>query len=475
MMDVKQHLLKELKTINRVFSQHGVGARVHAKRTAIAGSVYISYGVQLSPGETVERVERRLPELSEAITQLRQTPTLVRSQRLPFALEVPHPKPELLYPRHGMPSVPPHSMLLGRSFNPLEGGKHEVCTFSDFPHTLIAGTTDAGKSTLMNWMLLSLCRHTPPSELRLVLVDLKNEDLVPFKDLPHVERFAFDIDGATEAITNAHTEVRNRVATGRKPYRLLLVVDELAELSSEKQLLDLLGSYLGLGRSKWCNALVATQHPTADVLGRLGKANIRHRLGGLCVDAKASELVAARGQAGLHLLPGRGSFMRIHSSNMIRMQTYFLSDGYRQRLLDTIKNQWTRTAFPHTTRFPLRNVTDASATPAPAPLLTPPDATSSATLDATPAPLEYIGDRAITDGEYIAIHHAITHKTHSKNALQKLLFGSRNSRNLKRLNEAITDGETLLSRRQKDAQEMPQIQPQTITNGAKIIPLRKVA
>ena len=48
MTDVKQHLLKELKSINRVFSQHGVGARVHAKRTAIAGSVYISYGVQLS-------------------------------------------------------------------------------------------------------------------------------------------------------------------------------------------------------------------------------------------------------------------------------------------------------------------------------------------------------------------------------------------------------------------------------------------
>ena len=398
---------------------------------------------------------------------MRHTPTLVRSQRLPFALEVPHPQPKPLVPTKGMPIVGPHEMLLGRSFNPLEGGKHEVCKFSDFPHTLIAGTTDAGKSTLMNWMLLSLCRHTPPSELRLVLVDLKNEDLVPFKDLPHVERFAFDIDGATEAITTAHTEVRNRVATGRKPYRLLLVVDELAELSSEKQLLDLLGSYLALGRSKWCNALVATQHPTADVLGRLGKANIRHRLGGLCVDAKASELVAARGQAGLHLLPGRGSFMRIHGSNMIRMQTYFLGDGYRQRVMEKICWMWCESSHQKNSQ---ENLSIEDTYPStygytqvvPTPLPNQNDDSTYALPTQLPTLIK-IGTRTPTDPECLAIHAAITDGSMSKSVMQKLLYGGSGGPQRKRLSDALARAESLLNPNQEATQE---------TN---IIPLRRAA
>ena len=143
-MKLKQYLLKELFVINQTFFEHNVKAKVHAKRTVIAGGVFINYGVKLAPGVKLNAVENLVPELSEAITELRRVPTLVRTQRMPFCLEVPHPKPKLLIAQHGLPELQPHEMLLGRSFNPLIGSKDEICRFHKFPHSLIGGTTGAG-------------------------------------------------------------------------------------------------------------------------------------------------------------------------------------------------------------------------------------------------------------------------------------------------------------------------------------------
>ena len=99
-----------------------------------------------------------------------------------------------------------------------------------------------------------------------------------------------------------------------------------------------------------------------------------------------------------------------------------------------------------------------------------------------------IGTRIPTDPECLAIHAAITDGSISKNKMQKLLYGSRGSRNMARLNEALTRAESLLNSQSVDTQT--QIQ-EAIERGsppyryeageeddqgfAELIPLRKVA
>ena len=179
-MDIRTHARAEIDAINRTLANHGVDAGAAPAWTTIAGDSYIIYELKLGAQTTVATVEKRLPELAEAISALRRQRTPVRLRTMPLALEVAHPAPApLRWQTAGVASLPPHAMLAGRSYN--GRSQDETVHFSQAPHVLVAGLTGSGKSTLMLMLLLSLAINTPPDELEIHLIDLKNEDLVPLQ------------------------------------------------------------------------------------------------------------------------------------------------------------------------------------------------------------------------------------------------------------------------------------------------------
>ena len=112
----------------------------------------------------------------------------------------------------------------------------EFVSFDDTPHVLVVGMTGAGKSVLMQTMLLSLAAATSPAECKFVLVDLKNEDLVPFENLPHTLTFAGIAGDALDALRFVYDEKEKRIAQrGYKPYRLVTIIDEMAQLAGDSE------------------------------------------------------------------------------------------------------------------------------------------------------------------------------------------------------------------------------------------------
>ncbi len=83
----------------------------------------------------------------------------------------------------------------------------------DGPHTLLAGTTGAGKSVLLTTLVLALALRTPPDGLQFVLVDYKGGAAFGgVTGLPHVAGLVTDLDDqlAARVLRSLRAEVRRR-------------------------------------------------------------------------------------------------------------------------------------------------------------------------------------------------------------------------------------------------------------------------
>ena len=333
----------EVAAINRTFQGRTLDAGTRAGWTVVAGRSYIAYGLRLGGAVLPQDVEKLLPKLTEALSALRHRPTDVRLRRKPLALEVAHPFPAPLDWQRAQTRLQPDTMLTGRNYS---GGEpcDDVLCFDDTPHVLIAGTTGSGKSTLLRMMIATLALNTSPDALRLYLVDLKNEDLLPFARLPHVETTAITRAQAMDVVRYMHAEKNRRVLEGKATGpRVVLVVDELAQIADKSTLL-LLDETLAVARSKRLNAIFATQKPTVDVVGRLGKANLTTRLVGRVTTADEATTAAGRGETGAHLLPGKGAFLRIEGADVTRLQAYWLDDDGTESLVQQAVTRWGKQA-----------------------------------------------------------------------------------------------------------------------------------
>jgi energy-coupling factor transporter ATP-binding protein EcfA2 len=336
-------ITNEIAAINKAFAGRALGAMTKPAWVTVAGRSYISFGLKLAPTVLPQDIEKLLPKLSEALSALRRRPTDVRLRRKPLALEVAHPFPAPLDWRKAQTALQPDTMLTGRNYSGGEPCDDTLC-FDDTPHVLIAGTTGSGKSTLLRMMIATLALNTSPDALRLYLVDLKNEDLLPFARLPHVETTAITRAQAMDVVRFMHAEKNRRVLEGKAHGpRCVLVIDELAQIADKSTLL-LLDETLAVARSKRLNAIFATQKPTVDVVGRLGKANLTTRLVGRVTTADEATTAAGRGETGAHLLPGKGAFLRIEGADVTRLQAYWLDDAGTDAMVDAAVSRWGKQA-----------------------------------------------------------------------------------------------------------------------------------
>src|SRR3990170_7436701 len=92
-------------------------------------------------------------------------------------------------------------------------GRIEIDLCRDGPHTLIGGTTGAGKSELLRSLLVSLAVASPPELLSFVLVDYKGGAAFDAcGSLPHVAGLVTDLDDrlAPRALRSLDAELHRR-------------------------------------------------------------------------------------------------------------------------------------------------------------------------------------------------------------------------------------------------------------------------
>lgn len=231
-------------------------------------------------------------------------------------------------------------VVLGRG----AGGRPvEVDLLRDGPHALVAGTTGAGKSELLQSLVLALALTHPPEALALVLVDHKGgAGLGACRPLPHVVGALTDLDPAAtdRALAGVRAELRRRerlladagvpdldalrrVRPDRCPPRLVVVVDELRALVEDQPDAALrLARVAAQGRSLGLHLVLATQRPAGAVSAHL-RANLPLRVCLRVADAADStDVVDVPDAARLDpRLPGRALVRRGGAGPVEQVQT----------------------------------------------------------------------------------------------------------------------------------------------------------
>ena len=162
-------------------------------------------------------------------------------------------------------------------------GRFAVDLVRDGPHALIAGTSGAGKSELLQSLVLALAATYPPERLNVLFVDYKGGAAsADFADLPHNVGSVTNLDPRLRlrALASLRAELRRRMAVleGRAkdldemlrvapddaPASLVIVIDEFATLV--KEVPDFVAGVVDIaqrGRSLGIHLVLATQRPAA--------------------------------------------------------------------------------------------------------------------------------------------------------------------------------------------------------------------
>lgn len=177
-------------------------------------------------------------------------------------------------------------------------GNNVCIDFDRCPHILIAGTTGAGKSVLLNNITCNLYGWYGKNGNRfksadLVLIDPKGCEFDRYRNLVNTT-FIDETDYAIQYLREACDEMDYRYKNMGTHHRdLFIIIDELADLmlKSRFEVEESIVRLAQKGRACGIHLILATQSPRVDICTGLIKANITTRFCLKCASVRESVIV----------------------------------------------------------------------------------------------------------------------------------------------------------------------------------------